>query len=183
MPLCYVVVLICYVVFGFCSIFFTFSLYYSVVQKWRLSSVFGGFSLTPPLGGGDRGGWAAGQGIGSRAAHCAAGRSRGRRRRTRTQQDAGRQPERSRARPRRARGQGRHRRRRTTSHPDVWVRSSSAGGSTPGRSGSPPLQRSGLGSRPQTEGRQRRKRRQPDVRRAGEIDGARRQRSARDPPP
>lgn len=60
MPLCYVVVLICYVVFGFCSIFFTFSLYYSVVQKWRLSSVFGGFSLTPPLEGGIGG-------VGSRA--------------------------------------------------------------------------------------------------------------------
>lgn len=39
--------------------------------------------------------------------------------------------------PQRARGQGRHRRRWPTSHPDVWVRSSSAGGSTPGRSGSP----------------------------------------------
>ena len=39
--------------------------------------------------------------------------------------------------PQRARGQGRHRRRRTISHPDAWMRSTSAGGRTPGRSGSP----------------------------------------------
>lgn len=96
-----------------------------------------GLLLCPPLEGGGSGGWAAGRGIGSRAAHCAAGRSRGRRRRATAA--AGRQAiagavART---PQRARGQGRHRRRRPTSHPDVWVRSSSTGGRTTGGSGSP----------------------------------------------
>lgn len=78
MPLCYVVVLICYVVFGFCSIFFTFSLYYSVVQKWRLSSVFGGFPLTPPPWRGGSGGWAAGRRIAPRGGREDADAGRGR---------------------------------------------------------------------------------------------------------
>ena len=122
-----------------CSVFvrfFTFALYYSVAQKWRIcKQKWRVSSVVPP--------WRGERGVGSRARDRQPGGAlrRGAVERTPTpgEDAAGRRATAGAVArtPQRARGQGRHRRRRTIAHPDARMRSSSAGGRTPGRSGSP----------------------------------------------